>query len=168
MWIPLLIKRSTLILDDPSATVLIIIYEIFSLAEATLTQYYLIDLFMFDFFSMLSNCLVIFVFYNLIHDLLDRLTDQGKPYAVVATIHWVNLGLVSALSIATWALNVAYQARIVEYTYSSSDTLGEISIKVFVARDIVFWVVALEILGWAIFVTVKAGSHRFASKVSAP
>lgn len=119
----------------------------------------------YDFLSLLSNCLVFFVFYNLIHGLLDRLTDAGKPYAVVAIIHWVILGIVSALSVAGWGLYVAYQVYDVNHTYSGSYSLSLVYEKVWAARTILYWVVSLEILAWTIFVFAKAGSHRFNSKV---
>lgn len=118
-----------------------------------------------NFFSVVSNCLIIFVFYNLTHAFLDRLTDAGKPYAVVTTIHWVILGLVSALSIATWAAYVADQVVFVIDRLSFNNMLDEIYFKAESTMDIVFCIVSLEILAWAIFVTVK--TRRPASTVSA-
>ena len=107
-----------------------------------------------------------FVFYNLIHGLLDHLTDAGKPYALVSSIHWVILGLVSALSLAAWGLFVAWEVLDVNDVYSGPLDVTMAYVKVDGARSIVYWIVSIEILAWAIFVIVKAGSHRFNSKVS--
>lgn len=121
---------------------------------------------LYDFFGILSSCLVFYVFYNLIHGLLDRLTDAGRPYAWVSTVHWILLGLVSALSIVAWALFVAFEVLQVSDGYNVSYKVTNAYIKVDSARSIVYWVLSLEILAWAIFVIAKAGSHRFNSKVS--
>lgn len=148
-----------------SYAILIVINEVFFLANATLTEYYRIDPILSDFFGILNSCIMFFVFYNLIHGLLDRLTDAGKPYAVVSSIHWVILGLVSALSLAAWGLFVAYEVLDVNDAYNGPVGVTKAYVKVDGARCIVYWIVSLEILAWAIFVIVKAGYHRFNSKV---
>lgn len=121
---------------------------------------------LYNFFGIVSSCLVFFVFYNLIHGLLGHLTDAGNPYAVVSTVHWVILGLVSLLSLASWGLFVAWEVLQVTDGYDSTWSLMRIYVNVAGARSIVYWVMSLEILAWAIFVIAKAGSHRFNSKVS--
>ncbi|KAJ5159594.1 uncharacterized protein N7482_006598 [Penicillium canariense] len=146
-----------------TAMICILIYEIFFLADATVTMYYVIDLMLNELFFLLAGCLLFFVFYNLIHSLLDRLTDSGKPYAVVAVVHWVLLGLVSLLSLATFALFVAVEVQFVQENYNSS--LGNHYFKMESARGIIWWILSLEIVAWFIFIAVKAGSHRFTSKL---
>ena len=144
--------------------VLIIIEEIFFLAGVTVTQYYLIDLFLYDFFLKFSECMLIFVFYNVIHKLLDHLTDSGRPYAAVVIIHWIALAVAVALAVASWAL---YVGNMVAFVQSASVyNLETIYNKVVSAEVIYFWLISLEILAWSIFATVKAGSHRFVSRVS--
>jgi hypothetical protein len=144
--------------------VLIIIEECLFLADVVVTQYYLIDLFLYDFFYLISQCMLIFVFYNIIHKLLDRLTDSGRPYAAVVGIHWTLLVLAVGLSVASFALYVAYEVKFVQHSFGHN--LGTIYTKVGSARTIFFWLISLEILAWSIFATVRAGSHRFASRVS--
>jgi hypothetical protein len=144
--------------------VLIIIEESFFLAETVVTNYYLIDVFLYVFFLSLSECMLIFVFYNIIHKLLDRLTDSGRPYAAVVIIHWIVLALAVVLAVASWALYVGYEVTSVQDSFPYR--LGRIYTKVESARAILYWIVSLEILAWSIFATVKAGSHRFVSRVS--
>lgn len=143
--------------------VLIIIYECLFLADVVVTQYYLIDLFLYDFFLLTSECMLIFVFYNIIHKLLDRLTDSGRPYAAVVGIHWTVLVLAVGLAIVSFNLYVGSE---VMFVHSFDDNLGTIYTKFESARAIYFWLLSLEILAWSIFATVRAGSHRFASRVS--
>lgn len=143
----------------------ILVYGILFLANATVTMYYVIDLMLNEFFYLAAGCLVFFVFYHLIHSILDRLTDAGKPYAVVSIIHWVILGLVSVVSLATFGLYVAFQVQIVQGSYSK---IVDPYNKLESARAIIWWILSLEIVAWFIFIAVKAGSHRFTSKVSKP
>ncbi|OOQ88472.1 hypothetical protein PEBR_12272 [Penicillium brasilianum] len=140
----------------------ILVYEIFFFANATVQMYYLIDLMLNEFFFMVAGCLIFFVFYHLIHSALDRLTDAGKPYAIVAIIHWVILGLVSVVSLATFGLYVGYQVQNVQNYYYSK--LAKPYNNLEAARAIIWWLLSLEIVAWFIFIVVKA-SHRFASKL---
>lgn len=148
---------------------MIVIYDCFFLSSATLTQYFRIDWIIQTFFSYLSDCLGFFVFYNLIHGLLDRLIDAGNPYKVVKILHWVVLGIVSALSLACWGLMVAaenYEVYEMRGYYPTGPNLISVNSYVESAQSILYLVVSIEILVWAIFIAVKAGSHRFNSKVS--
>ena len=132
------------------------------MAEATVTNYYVIVLILNVFFGLLRDCLLLFVFYNLVRAFLDRLTDVGKPYAAVTIIHWVILGLLSALSITSWAMYVAYEVKFVQ---SETDLeFIHTYVQLESARAIIFWIASLEVLVWAIFVTSKA--YRFISKVN--
>lgn len=144
------------------AVALGVIYSIFFFAEATVTYYYVIVLMLQYFFGVLTDCLILFVFYNIIHGLLNRLTDSGKPYAIVQIVHWVLLGIMSAISIATWGLYVAFEVAFINsnISYYLEHNMSLLS----ASRSIILWVMTLEILAWTIFVAAK--SHRFASKVS--
>lgn len=142
----------------------ILVYEIFFFANATVQMYYVIDLMLNEFFGLAAGCLIFFVFYHLIHSILNRLTDAGKPYAVVAIVHWVILGLVSVVSLATFGLYVAFQVQYVQNYYYSSIAKQYNNLEA--ARAIIWWILSLEIVAWFIFIVVKAGSHRFASRVS--
>ncbi|KAJ5098050.1 hypothetical protein N7532_005051 [Penicillium argentinense] len=139
-----------------------IIYEIFFLAEAVVTQYYNIDIMLQIFFSVFTYCIIVFVFYNLIHRMLNRLTDSGKPYATVAIVHWIILGIVTTVSLASWALSVVIRVKFVQDEYFS-DISRDLN-KVDSARAIILWLISLEIFAWTVFVAMKAGSHRFTSR----
>lgn len=143
---------------------LYMIPKIFYLADATVTYYYVIDLMLGEFFYLLTECLLVFVFFNLIHGLLERLTDSGKPYAPVKIVHWVILGILAILSMADWGVFVAKHVATVNVE-SNYLELWQTALNLDASRSIILWVISLEILAWAIFVIVKAGSHRFASKV---
>lgn len=141
---------------------MLVVYDVFFLARATLTEYYRIEIMILNFFQDIHFCLLFLVFYKLIDGVLDRLTDTGRPYASVAYIHWVALGIVFALAIADWSMDVAYQVFDVNQTSSDLFFVYE---KFAGAVNVVYWAVSLEIVAWTIFILVK-GSHRFKSKVS--
>ncbi|KAJ6065216.1 hypothetical protein N7444_000869 [Penicillium canescens] len=81
-----------------------IIYGALHIAEAYVTEYYRVILMLGIFFNLLATVLAFYVFWSLIHRLLGRLIDSGKPYAAVTIIHWILLGILSAVSLADWAL----------------------------------------------------------------
>ncbi|KAJ6096007.1 hypothetical protein N7486_006753 [Penicillium sp. IBT 16267x] len=145
------------------AQLLTLIYEILELASAVVKQYYVIDFMLQELFQVISSCVLFLVFYQTIHLLLDRLTDSGKPYAFLRIIHWVVLGIIAVLSLADFALYVVVDYKEVEETLTLK--LIENWRKLYSARTIIYFVVALEIFVWTIFVTVKAGTHRFASRL---
>ncbi|KAJ5102194.1 hypothetical protein NUU61_004416 [Penicillium alfredii] len=140
-----------------------LIYPIFYFADAHVKQYHVIVSFLDMFFSMVSFCLTFYVFWSLVHRFLERLTDSGRPYAAVNIVHWALLGLTVLLSIAEWGLYVAFRVRDVQDGYSIG--LVYHYTRLDAARFIIFWLFSLEILAWSIFVIVKAGSHRFQSKM---
>lgn len=141
---------------------MLVVEDIFFLAKTTLTEYYRIEFLVLNFFQDLNYCLLFLVFYKLIDVFLDRLTDAGRPYAPVTYLHWVVLGIVFALAIAQWSMNVAYQVFDVNKPFTEFIIVYE---NVSGAVDVVYWAVSLEIVAWTIFILVKAGSHRFESKV---
>lgn len=127
-------------------------------------NYYLITLMLSSFFSLLGTCLTFYVFWSLLHRLLGRLTDSGKPYAAITIVHWILLGLIVLLSIVDWGLYVTYIVSTVTNFINPTEVAW---IKLESALYIIFWLLSLEIIVWSIFVVVKAGNHRFVSKVSA-
>ncbi|KAJ5672075.1 hypothetical protein N7507_001202 [Penicillium longicatenatum] len=140
-----------------------LIYEILELAAAEVKQYYVIIFMLVELFFVIFSCVLFLVFYQTIHMLLDRLTDSGKPYAPLRIIHWAILGLVAVLSLAEFAVNVALYYKDVEQTLTY--TFIENKRKLYSALCIIYFIMAFEILVWTIFVTVKAGTHRFASRM---
>ncbi|KAJ5913827.1 hypothetical protein N7504_002710 [Penicillium tannophilum] len=145
------------------AQLLTLIYEILELASAVVKQYYVIDFMLQELFDVVFSCVLFLVFYQTIHLLLDRLTDSGKPYAPLRIFHWVLLGLVTVLSLAEFAVYVALEYKNVEgtMTYKFMDNWR----KLYCARCIIYFVMAFEVFVWTIFVTVKAGTHRFTSRM---
>ncbi|OQD90888.1 hypothetical protein PENANT_c001G02445 [Penicillium antarcticum] len=141
-----------------------IIYEALYIADVYVTEYYRIILMLGTFFYFLATLLLFYVFWSLVHRLLGRLTDSGKPYAAVTIIHWILLGIISAVSIASWGMFVAYEVGQVTYI-SLEITLAWIDLDS--ALTIIFWLLSIEIAAWTIFVIVKAGTHRFLSKTPA-
>lgn len=141
-----------------------IIYGALYIAEAYVTEYYRIVLMLMTFFNLLATVLVLYVFWSLIHRLLGRLTDSGKPYAAVTIIHWILLGIISAVSLADWAMYVAWEIREVTMVARMELTLAWVDLDS--ALTIIVWLLSMEIMAWTIFVTVKAGTHRFLSRVS--
>ncbi|KAJ5918592.1 hypothetical protein N7466_010584 [Penicillium verhagenii] len=146
---------------------LYVIWEILILSDATVKNYYVIIFMLQDLFGVISTCLLFLAFYQIIHKLLNRLTDTGSPYTAVRIVHWVALGLVSALSIAEWAVYVAvnvYSVEIVSLSYRFYDRFARNYDRLYSARVIVYFIMACEIFMWTIFVTVKAGTQRFVSR----
>lgn len=129
-----------------------------------MTNYCIIVSMLSQFFAMLANCLVLFVLFNLIHGFLDRLTDVGKPYAAVTVIQWVTLTVLSLLSIVSWSMYVALQVMLVNSDVTFDYSVNYIRLES--ARDIIFWIISLEVVAWAFFVNSRAGTRRFPSKVS--
>lgn len=147
------------------AQITYIVYKILFIAEAVVTQYYNIDLFLSSFFSYLAELMVVFIFFNLIHRTLNRLTDSGKPYAAISIVHWIVVGILGAISVAAWALFVAYRVKVVQGFYREWEKLAMDLNKVDTARVIVLFVFSVEIFAWLLFAALKAGSHRFASRI---
>lgn len=114
------------------------------------------------FFNLAAECFVVFVLYSLVHGLLDRLTDSGRPYAATTKVHWVVLGLLVSFSLADWVLFVM---NVVLMINAHDTDLLEGFLKTDAARTCVFCVIAIEILVWSIYIAVKASSRRFVSKV---
>ncbi|CAG8059954.1 unnamed protein product [Penicillium salamii] len=139
-----------------------VVVEALYVASAEVMMYYLISYMLSNFFHYLGICLTFYVFWSLQHRLLSRLTDSGKPYAAVTTVHWILLALTLLFSLVVWALYVVYVAGNVTYRYFIDVAVW---VKVGSALYIVFWLLSLEVLAWSIFVAVKAGTHRFVSKM---
>lgn len=131
-----------------------------------MTYYYNVDLMLEVFFQNLAIVMVVFVFYNLIHRLLNRLTDSGKPYAAIAIAHWVILSILAVVSLASWILYVVYLVRTVQGPSKDIFHFSDIMNKLDSARVILFFIVSVEIFAWVLFAAIKAGSHRFVSRVS--
>ena len=127
-------------------------------------MYYLISYILMDFFKLAAVWLTLYVFWELIHRFLSLISASGKPHAAVTTIHHVFLGIIFLVSIAEWGMRVAYYVRGV-----NNDSIAELVwawTQVAGAVYIIYWVLSTEILGWGIFLAVKAGNYTFVSKVS--
>ncbi|KAJ6024195.1 hypothetical protein N7540_004992 [Penicillium herquei] len=145
------------------AQVLEVIIDIFYLANATVKETYHIAYILSYLFSMVGYWLVFMVFYIIIHKLLDRLTDSGRPYAILNAFHWVVLAIVAVISLADFGIYTALTVKEVEET--TTVKLIKDSNKIYTARTIIYFIVSLEIFAWGIYVALKAGAHRFTSKM---
>ncbi|KAJ5714763.1 uncharacterized protein N7483_011944 [Penicillium malachiteum] len=145
------------------AQTLEVVVDILYLANATVKETYHIAYILSYLFSVVGYCLVFMVFYTIIHKLLDRLTDSGRPYAVLSAFHWVVLAVVTVVSLADFGVYTALIVKEVEETYTVK--LLKDSNKIYTARTIVYFIVSLEIFAWGIYVALKAGAHRFTSKM---
>lgn len=117
-----------------------------------------------DFFNHISQCLIFYVFYSLIHRFLDGLTDLGRPYAAVRIFHWIFLGVLFAMGITCFAIGVVNTVYYVtEHPLPQVITAAE---KLYTANAILLFVASLDVLVWSVLVTVKGGSDRFRSRVS--
>ncbi|KAJ5718344.1 hypothetical protein N7488_003990 [Penicillium malachiteum] len=143
--------------------VLDVIIDILYLANATVKEYFNIAYILAYLFSLVAYCLVFMVFYSIIHKLLDRLTDSGRPYAILSAFHWGVLAVVTVVSLADFGVYTALIVKEVEENYTVK--LLRDSNKLYAARTIIYFIVALEILSWGIYVALKAGAHRFTSKM---
>ncbi|KAJ5953329.1 hypothetical protein N7454_000225 [Penicillium verhagenii] len=147
---------------------LYIIYEILLLSDEYVKYYYLIIFMLQDLFGVIFTCVLFLAFYQIIHKLLNRLTDNGNPHAAVRIVHWVALGIVSALSLAEFAVYVAvnvYSVEIDSLSYRFYNKFSTSYMKLYSARTIIYFIMAFEIFIWTVFVAVKAGTQRFVSRM---
>jgi hypothetical protein len=127
-------------------------------------MYYLIIFMLSVFFNLLGICLTFYVFWSLLNRMLVRLTDSGKPYRAVTIVHWILQGFLVLLSLADWAMYVAYLVD--DVTNSYTPLLGISWVRLESALYIIYFLASVEVLAVSIFVVVKAGNYRFVSKVS--
>ncbi|KAJ5256956.1 hypothetical protein N7478_013060 [Penicillium angulare] len=139
-----------------------VIADILYLAIVWVKQSYVIAYILNYVFGLASYSLLFAVFYMIIHRSLDRLTDSGKPDTAVKVVHWVIVGIVTAVSIADFGLYTAVTVKQVEsdLTYE----LVKSQRNLYAARCIIYFIVSFEILAWSIFVAVKARTSQFVSK----
>jgi hypothetical protein len=139
------------------------VYNGVAIGQDVVKQYYLITSMLESFFNHIAICLIFYVLWSLIHGFLDGLTDVGRPFAAVNIIHWIFLGILWALGLACFALDVVNTTYYV--TQASALRIEVASEKVYTANAILCFVASLEVLSWSIFVTVRGGSDRFRSRV---
>lgn len=126
-------------------------------------MYYLIILMLQEFFFIMGICFTLHAFWGIIHSFLSHLRPSGKPPAALPILHWVFFSIAWVLGFALFALDV------VSYVDMVTNRYGFIHMpraRLSGAVHIVWFVLSLEILAWAIFVVVKAGKHRSVAKVS--
>ncbi|OQE24067.1 hypothetical protein PENFLA_c010G04758 [Penicillium flavigenum] len=101
------------------------------------------------FAGLFSLCTIFFLFYRLINHFQERSTGRSPTGLIV--LHGVFLGLMAAICVADWTLYVGYSV----ITSLASERWGIYCGWVQCARQIVFWVASLEVVIWALFVTVR-------------
>lgn len=112
-------------------------------------------------FYLIALMLGFYIFWKLIQKLLERLAEDkpSKAFAPVAIVHWILLGILSALSAAECALYIAFVVKGVNGSDGYMKLAFEYN-KVSSALSILCWVASLEALGWIIFVFVAAAPDR--------
>lgn len=112
-------------------------------------------------FYLTAFMLGFFVFWYLVHKLLERVTERSPSniYGIVAIAHWVLLAIMSAIVVAECAVYIAYIAK----SFINPDKLLILLINLYQlssALDIICWIASIEILGFMIFIFVKAGTEK--------
>ncbi|KAJ5783061.1 hypothetical protein N7457_004835 [Penicillium paradoxum] len=141
-----------------------IVWGALYIADAEVTRYYLITLMLWNFFLIFGICLTFHVFWKLIHEFLGRLTHSSKPSSGLVTLHGTFYFLALLLGFAQVALYISAVVYAVISRYSNTAYIWS---QLKGAMYIVYWVLSMEILGFMIYVVVKAGNHRFVSKLPA-
>ncbi|KAJ5811475.1 hypothetical protein N7474_007776 [Penicillium riverlandense] len=158
-------KRRPLPMGGIRADLLGSIYIGVAVGQDVVKEYYQITYMLQDFFTHISQCLIFYVFYSLIHRFLDGLTDVGRPYAAVNIIHWIFLGVLFAMGMACFAIGVVNTVYLVtEVPLLNVELAAE---KLYAANAILLFVASLEVVVWSVVVTVKGGRDRFRSRIAA-
>ena len=131
-------------------------------AVVVVKQYYVVGLILEVIFLEIAYVLVFVTLYTIIHRLLDHLTDSGRPYKALIAFNWAVVAIVTIITIADLGL---WTAEVVKQVDSDLTwALVQDQHKLTTARDIIYFIAALEVLACTIFIAVK-GNGRFHSKV---
>ena len=144
-----------------SARVANIIILFLGIFQATVQQSYIVLYVLSQIFYLIAIMLGFYIFWHVIHKLLERVTEKNanRGFALMAVIHSVLLGIMSAIAAAECAVYIALIAKsiggftdllLLAYEYSALSA----------SLSIICWLASTEILGWAIFVFVKAGGDK--------
>lgn len=121
-------------------------------------------------FYLLAAMLGFYIFWHVIQKLLERVaeTNPSKAFAPLAIVHWVLLGIMSAIAAAECAMYIAFVVRSIDDSSGSLLLAYEYN-ALSAALSIICWVASLEILGWVVFVSTKAGGDKkVLSSISTP
>ncbi|KAJ5200607.1 PDZ-binding protein CRIPT [Penicillium cf. griseofulvum] len=143
--------------------IIIITWAALSIAETEVTMYYIISMILQDFFMVMGICLTFYIFWTLINRFLGLLTSSGKPHASVTSAHSLLFALIVVMALAQTALYIVYSVGIVTGQYSFIQLHF---IRLNGALHIIYWLLSMEVVGCTIYLVMKAGSHRFVSKVN--
>lgn len=102
-----------------------------------------------EFAWLFAFCTIIFLFYRIISRFRKRST--GRSPKGLNILHGVFLGLLAAVCGAEWSLYVGYMVRTNGVNYTWRITWHWMQC----ARQIVFWIASLEVVIWALIVTVR-------------
>lgn len=144
-----------------SARVANIIILFLGIFQATVQQSYIVLYVLSQIFYLIAIMLGFYIFWHVIHKLLERVTEKNanRSFALMAVIHSVLLGIMSAIAAAECAVYIAFIAKsiggftdllLLAYEYSALSA----------SLSIICWLASTEILGWTIFVFVKAGGDK--------
>lgn len=148
-----------------SSQIILVVMDILWCAVVVVKEYYVVGLILEVIFLEIAYVLVFVTFYTIVHRLFDNLTDSGRPYTALKAFNWAIVAIVTIITIADLGLWTAEMVKNVDSDLTWA--LIKHQYKLTTARDIIYFIAALEILACAIFIAVK-GKSRFPSKVRAP
>lgn len=166
----------SIVVDYPTCRVLIILSSsqivsvIFLMGyffEATVKQSYAVLGILQLIFGLLALLLLCYALFRVVHAALERISFPTGPSILVARGHWGAVGVLSGVVIANCAVRIASIVKDVEGGPAARGIAVHDN-RLTTARAVLFMIISLEILLWAIFSTAKSfsDSGRPDSKVS--
>lgn len=137
-----------------------VLIDIFTLAEATVKQSFVVIYILNTIFISIAFVLSLFVFWSLVHRLLDRISGKGpNKNRVVVIVHWVFLALFAAVIIARCGVYIAVVVG--DYSSDFNDIYVEKNnYRMMASLSIIYCAASLEVLAWMVFIFVKAGIEK--------
>lgn len=139
-------------------------YSNFGLTVSKAKKWYYITLLLSAVFEPTSYCIMFYVFYTIVHVFQERIMNMStRISSAIKYVHWVIVGLFAALVIIGWSWMVLYINSTVHDEYIFEEQYN-VWWKIDSARCILFWLSALEIIGWAFYLGLM--TSRGSSKVN--
>ncbi|PLB51247.1 hypothetical protein P170DRAFT_436314 [Aspergillus steynii IBT 23096] len=133
--------------------ILSVILLLVEFLEATVKQSYVVIGILQMIFRLLALLLLFYALYRVVHGILERIAFPTGLLALVRNGHWGVLGICSLLVIANCAVRIASIVRTVES--SEAGGIAAHDERLTTSRAVLFMIMSLEILLWAIFPVVK-------------
>lgn len=140
-------------------------YCIVELEVTEIKKYYIITSLLSPLFDMATWCTMFYVFYTIIDIFRGRFKSANtRVSSTVKYVHWVIVGLFAALLVVDWSWLIAETNDIVhdEFSFVRKFHIYE---KIDSARCILYWLGALEVLGWAFYLGLKTSRDPSSVKI---